>query len=169
MSILLVGDEVISAQQDIEQHVLQYFTGLFASKNRCIPNDLIDKVIPLLVSSEDNTTLTAASSLEEVRNAVFSMNSNGTLGPDSFGWCFYKKIWPIIAMDVFNSVSQFFLQGWLLPNLNVNLVVPIPKFPGVDTIENYCPIALANFQFKIITKVMADCLALIAPKILSEN
>lgn len=152
MSILQVGDEVISAQQDIEQHVLQYFTSLFASKNRCIPNDLIDKVIPLLVSSEDNTTLTAASSLEEVRNAVFSMNSNGTLGPDSFGWCFYKKIWPIIAMDVFNSVSQFFLQGWLLPNLNVNLVVSIPNFLGQIPLKITVPLHWLIFSSKLLLR-----------------
>lgn len=62
-------------------------------------------------------------------------------------------------------------MGWLLPFLNSNLVVLIPKFLGVDTIENYRPIALANFQFKIINKVLAwaDRLATIAPKIISEN
>lgn len=97
------------------------------------------------------------------------MNGSGAPGPDGFGGSFYHTYWDIIADDVFNSVSQFFIQGWLLPNLNSNLVVLIPKFPGVDRIENYRPIALANFQFKIITKVLADRLACIAPKILSEN
>ncbi|XP_019431129.1 PREDICTED: uncharacterized protein LOC109338368 [Lupinus angustifolius] len=58
-------------------------------------------------------------------------------------------------------------QGWILPNLNSNSVVLIPKFPGALRIEDFRPIALANFQLKIITKVMVDRLALIAPKVIS--
>lgn len=82
---------------------------------------------------------------------------------------FYHSFWDVVSEDVFNSVLQFFTQGWLLPGLNSNLVVLIPKFPEADTIENYRPIALANFQFKIITKVLADRLAFVAPTIISEN
>lgn len=40
---------------------------------------------------------------------------------------------------------------------------------NADRIEDYRPIALANFQFTIITKVLADRLAKIAPKIISED
>ncbi|XP_019438958.1 PREDICTED: uncharacterized protein LOC109344660 [Lupinus angustifolius] len=40
-------------------------------------------------------------------------------------------------------------------------------FGGADKIEDFRPIAMANFQFKIISKVLADRLANIAPKIIS--
>lgn len=53
--------------------------------------------------------------------------------------------------------------------MNSNIVYLIPKFPGVDRLENYRPIALANFQFKIITKVLADRLSSIAPKVISDQ
>lgn len=45
----------------------------------------------------------------------------------------------------------------------------IPKSPNADRIEDYRPIALANFEFKIITKVLAGRLAQIAPKIVSPQ
>lgn len=48
-------------------------------------------------------------------------------------------------------------------------MVLIPKVLGADRIDQYRPIALADFQFKIITKVLADRLAMVAPKIISEN
>lgn len=80
---------------------------------------------------------------------------------------FIKKYWDIIGHDVFNSVLQFFSQPWLIPNLNSNFVVLIPKFKGVDRIEDYKPIALANFQFKLITMVLADRLSIIARRIIS--
>ncbi|KAG4400717.1 hypothetical protein GLYMA_07G116033v4 [Glycine max] len=41
----------------------------------------------------------------------------------------------------------------------------IPKFPEADKGENFRPIALANFQFKIF----ADRVSNIAPNIISEN
>lgn len=169
MSILKNGNVILDKAEDIEQHVLQYYKALFATDNSCCPNQLVEDVIPPLVSAEDNVMLTNLPSREEVKNAVFSLNANGAPGPDGFGGVFYQKYWDIISDDVFNSVLQFFSQGWLLPGLNSNLVVLIPKFPEADTIENYRPIALANFQFKIITKVLADRLATVAPKIISEH
>lgn len=61
------------------------------------------------------------------------------------------------------------MQDWILPNLNSNVVVLIPKLPAVDRIKQYMPIALANYQFKVITKVLADRLATIAPKFISNQ
>lgn len=113
--------------------------------------------------------LTNLPSKEEVKNAVFSMNGNGAPGPDGFGGNFYQKYWHIIEHNVYNSVLQFFPQSLLLPNMISNLVALIAKHPGAGSIDMYRPIALANYQFKIITKVMADRLANVAPKILSEN
>lgn len=72
-------------------------------------------------------------------------------------------------LDVFNSVMQFFVSGEILPNLNYNLIVLIPKLKRADKIEDYRPIALANFQSNFITKVLADKLAVIGPKVISEQ
>lgn len=48
-------------------------------------------------------------------------------------------------------------------------MVLIPKVKGANRIEDFRSIALANFQFKVITKDFADRLASIAPKIISPN
>ncbi|KAE9614613.1 putative RNA-directed DNA polymerase [Lupinus albus] len=105
----------------------------------------------------------------EVKSVVFAMNGEGAPGPDGFGGCFYQHFWDVVHIDVCNSVRQFFTQGWLLPNLNSNKVILIPKFHGADSIEDFRPIALDNFHFKIITKVIVDRLALVAPNIVSSQ
>lgn len=56
-----------------------------------------------------------------------------------------------------------------MPNLNSNTVVLIPKHPGTDRIEDFRPIALADFHFKSITKVLPERLANIALRIVSEQ
>lgn len=137
MSVLRNGDAILDSGLEIEQHVLNYFTALYAFENDCEPPSLNEQVIPNSVSSEENAMLTNLPSLEEARNVVFAMNASRDPGPDGFGGVFYQKFWDIIGVDVHNSVMQFFSQSWLLPNLNSNLVVLIPKFKDVDRIEDF--------------------------------
>lgn len=48
-------------------------------------------------------------------------------------------------------------------------MVLVPKSPDAVSIGQYRPTALANYKVKIITKVLADRLANIAPKIVSQQ
>lgn len=106
---------------------------------------------------------------EEIRAAVFGLNADGAPGPDGFGGHFYQTFWDIIAVDVVQSVQEFFLNGSLPPNINSNMIVLIPKVSGAQTIGEFRPIALANFQFKIVTKILADRLAIITMRIISPE
>lgn len=136
--------------------MLDFYTSLFASDNDCIDNGLIDDVLSPEVSAKDNLMLTRLPSWDEVKDAVFGMNAEGAPGPDGFGGIFYQKFWNIVGKDVYNAVLLFFRQGWILPNMNSNIVVLIPKSPGADNISQYRLIVLANYQFKIIAKVLAE-------------
>jgi hypothetical protein len=60
---------------------------------------------------------------------------------------------------------QFFTSGWILPNFNSNTLVLIPKKENDDSVNDYRPIAIANFKFKLISKIIADRLASIMPAI----
>jgi hypothetical protein len=97
------------------------------------------------------------------------MNRDGAPGPDGFGAGFFQEYWEIIKSEVIAATTQFFSSGWLLPGFNSNTIVLIPKNNNADTIEQYRPIALANFQFKIISKIMAVRLAIILPNIVPKE
>jgi len=53
--------------------------------------------------------------------------------------------------------------------MNSNVVSLIPKIQDVESIKDYMPIVVDNFKFKIISKILADRLALVAVKIISPN
>jgi len=53
--------------------------------------------------------------------------------------------------------------------MNSNVVSLIPKIQGVDSIKDYMPIVVANFKFKIISKILMDRVALVAARIISPN
>ncbi|XP_019418611.1 PREDICTED: uncharacterized protein LOC109329402 [Lupinus angustifolius] len=156
-------------QEDIDNHIIGYYKDLFAYSNDSHPNNLIQNVIPSLVNQEENSRLTEIPSNEKIKKDVFDLNGEGAPGPDGFGGCFYQAFWDIIGIQVCDAAKQFFIQSWLLPNLNSNNVILIPKTPGADRIEEFRPIALANFQFKIISKVIADRLGTITSRIISPQ
>ncbi|XP_019438892.1 PREDICTED: uncharacterized protein LOC109344584 [Lupinus angustifolius] len=143
MNLLRHNEVILSDQEEIANHALNYFVDLFASPNVTSANSLIADVIPSIVSDDENYMLVKDPSVDEIKGAVFAMNGNGAPGPDGFGGCFYQHYWDIVGLDVCNSVLQFFKHGWILPNLNSNNVVLVPKAANAEKIEDYRPIALA--------------------------
>jgi len=131
--------------------------------------DFIGTYIPKLVSSEENMMLIKCPDFLEIKNVIFNLNCNSAPGPDGFGGAFYHSCWEIIGTDVCNVVQQFFKQNWVLPVMNSNVVSLIPKIQDAKSIKDFRTIIVVNFKFKIISKILADRLALVAAIIFSPN
>jgi len=153
-------DNVITDPADIELHILSYYEAIFSMENNCAHNTLVDETIPSLVTYVDNQMLLSFPLHEEIKEAVFALNADEAPGPDGFGGHYYQTFLDIVGTDVVQSVQEFFLGGVLPPNINSNMTVLIPKTPGARSMGDYRPIALANFHFKIVTKIVADRLCL---------
>ena len=67
------------------------------------------EVIPRLITTEDNTMLTAPTSLEELMDTVFGMSEQSAPGPDGFSGKFFHAAWDIIKLDLL-EVANFYLQ-----------------------------------------------------------
>ena len=130
--------------------------------------ELVDEVIPQLIDYTTNNLLTMIPSEAEVRNAVFNLNHDSAPRPDGFGASFFQQHWEIVRKDVYDAVLQFFQTGWLPSNYNANTLILIPKTPNVD-IDQYRPLALSNFKFKIILKVLAYSLSQFLPNLISKE
>jgi len=53
--------------------------------------------------------------------------------------------------------------------MNNNVVSLIPNIQGVESIKDCRPILVANFKFKIISKILADRLTLEVARIISPT
>lgn len=91
ISLLKDGDANLSHTEDIESHVLNYFTNIFSATETYEENDLPDQYIPQLVTSEDNDIITAMPLPAEIHKAVFDLGSDSAPGPDGFPGHFYQK------------------------------------------------------------------------------
>ncbi|KAM2736700.1 hypothetical protein PS2_024364 [Malus domestica] len=97
------------------------------------------------------------------------MDPDSVPGPDGYGGHFFRTTWDFISGDVVQAVRSFFISGYILPNLSCSFVTLIPKAQDTDSISQFRPIAMTNFMFKVITKILADRLAPIAAQIIFPN
>jgi len=167
ISSLRNDEEIITDPNIISNHIVNYYNNLFSTNPFLQDDSLVEEVIPSLIDENTNNLLSMIPTEDEIKSVVFGMNGEGAPGPDGFGACFFQNYWSIVHKEVSEGVIEFFTTGWLHSNFNANSLILILKNHNADTIEQYKPIALANFKFKIISKVLADRLASILPNIIS--
>lgn len=155
----------------IKAHVVAYYDNLFKTTMQPCPTlyQRISAFIPVCVSSQHNLALTGFPSSEEIKNTVFEMSPNSTPGPDGFSGQFFHSTWEIIGQDIIDAVTSFFIHGSFPDGLNASFVVLIPKTSHASKVEDYRPIVLGNFLYKIISKILAARLGPIVASFASAN
>ena len=76
-------------------------------------------------------------------------------GSDGFTSNFFHHFWALIKTEVWQLVEESRISHWLLPSLNVTFIVLVSKEEQPNTPDKYCPVALCNVIYKIISKVIA--------------
>lgn len=116
-----------------------------------------------------NDILTIVPNENEVHDTISDMSLSSAPGPDGFGGAFFKAHCKIIKYDLVTSVQFFFSHGYIHGNFNFVHVILIPKVKNANMVEQFRPIVLANFQFKIITRILSDRLVPISLFIVSPQ
>ncbi|KAL6177270.1 hypothetical protein ACLB2K_048796 [Fragaria x ananassa] len=155
--------------QVIQTHIVDYYMDLFAKHVDYDDSGLVDSIIPSMVTEEENNFLTMIPSPEEILKAVKAMDLDSAPGPDGFNGHFFVSCWDIVGADVVNAVQYFFVNGQLSASFNSGLIILIPKEEHADSIKQFCPVALTNFVFKIIPKILALRLSSVATRLISPQ
>ncbi|XP_060184581.1 uncharacterized protein LOC132614194 [Lycium barbarum] len=106
---------------------------------------------------------------EEVKEAVFSLNSESASGPDGFTGLFYQKCWDTIKEDVTMMVRAFFC-GYEIPKFISHIkFVLLPKKKVINTYSDMRPTSLSSFAKKVLSKVLHNRISEVLPRIISSN
>jgi len=118
---------------------------------------------PQVVTTEMNDKLLEMIKIEEVRLATFQLGKTKAPGLDGFNGLFFQNHWEVIKADLFLLIQNFFQSGWLPTNLNRTILTLVPKMPHSKRLDQYRPISLCNFAYKVISNVLANRLKLWLP------
>ncbi|KAK9951418.1 hypothetical protein M0R45_006860 [Rubus argutus] len=95
------------------------------------------------------------------------MGADKAAGPDGFHGLFYQKFWNITNEIIVGTAKDFFSTGTMVAELNMTNIVLIPKVPNPEMVSQFRPISLCNYSYKILSKILANRLKGILPKIIS--
>jgi hypothetical protein len=121
------------------------------------------------VSAEDNVSLVAPVTKEEVRVALFQMHPDKSPGPDGFNPAFYQNFWELCGDEVFVAVKEWLVRGYFPTSLNETNICLIPKCNNPSSMKDFRPISLCNVLYKVVSKLLANRLKLVLGKYISEE
>nr|GEV29532.1 putative RNA-directed DNA polymerase, eukaryota, reverse transcriptase zinc-binding domain protein [Tanacetum cinerariifolium] len=108
-------------------------------------------------------------SRDEIRMAVWNYGENKSPGPDGFTFEFFRRYWDFVGLDFCEAVEHFFVNGLFSKGCNSSFVALIPKVMDAKFVNDYRPISLIGSVYKVVTKILANHLAMVITDIVSDT
>lgn len=125
--------------------------------------------IPPIITEEQNISLVAPATKEEVKAAVFDINPNKYPGPESMNGFFFQQFWETMSEDIFTMVNNFLSTGKLEDGINKTNICLIPKKLEAKKLVDFRPISLCNISYKIVSKLLSKRLKSVLPDLITET
>eukprot|EP00253_Pinus_taeda_P018186 PITA_18186 len=156
-------------QEEIKNAAFNHFKALLLADSQQNDPDAFLSAIERKITEEHNNKLEQDPTVEEIREATFSMQQDKAPGPDGFAVAFYRQHWETIKKDFVRMVKNAFRNHKLGDNTNSSHIALIPKEANPKSFDRFRPISLCNVSYKIITKIIANKLKKLLPLLISEN
>nr|GEW06255.1 putative RNA-directed DNA polymerase, eukaryota, reverse transcriptase zinc-binding domain protein [Tanacetum cinerariifolium] len=108
-------------------------------------------------------------SRDEIRLAVWNCGENKSPGLDGYSFEFFRKYWNLVGFDLCDAVEHFFETGSFPNGCNSSFVALIPKITDAKFVNDFPPISLIGSVYKVVTKVLANRLALVISDLISNT
>ena len=158
---------ITSKPQDTSAEVYKFYSNLYSSNPPS--TDSIQSFISSSGPSYSQVDIFYPITPEEVTEAIKTSPQNKSPGPDGIPFEVYRKFSNQLSPILTKLFNQCMSDLLLLPGSNESIVVTLFKKGDKSDLANWRPIALSNSDLKLLTKILANRLNVIASKILSPH
>uniref|UniRef100_A0A8K9UVS9 Reverse transcriptase domain-containing protein n=1 Tax=Oncorhynchus mykiss TaxID=8022 RepID=A0A8K9UVS9_ONCMY len=173
MAIRTAEDEVTYDPKKIHLTFHDFYCKLYTSERKHTEAELhsfLEGISLPKLSETDQEDLNSPFTPEEILEAITSMPPNKSPGPDGFPREFYKAFWPQLSPIFMPMLEDFCKNGVLSDSMHTaRITVLLKKDKDPLSCSSFRPISLLDFDYKIITKLLAKRLNTLLPKIIKAD
>lgn len=165
--------KLISDPDGINETFKSFYSVLYSSEfpydTSAMTSFLHDLVVPTVDPAVINT-LDTPLGIEEIIQAIQTMQNNKAPGPDGFPTEFFKKFQDKLA-PLLLSVYEESLERGSLPETmtQASIILLLKKDKDPTSCSSYRPLSLQNVDAKILAKALATRLEKLLPYLISEE
>ncbi|XP_060960023.1 uncharacterized protein LOC115723620 [Cannabis sativa] len=162
--------EVIDDYNSVIKHYFSHFKNFLGNKSSATQSISLNCLkFGDILNIQQLVALIRPFTKADVKESLFDIHSNKSLGPDAHGACFYKGLWNEICEEISMDVLNFFQDSIRPRMLNKTVISLIPKNDNPCSTANYRHIACCNTLYKCISKMLCDRLAEVLPFLDQNN
>jgi hypothetical protein len=158
---------LIDDVKDIKEEVTTHFQNQFRKKHLTRPK--LSNLVFKTIDDEEADFLIKGFSEEEIKEAVWDCDSEKSPGPDGVSFAFLKDFWEDLKADFFRILTEFHKNGKLVKGINSTFIALIPKKDNPAKLNDFRPISLVGCAYKVLSKVLANRMKIIMPKLISNT
>jgi hypothetical protein len=152
----------IKDDKEIELLFFDHYSDLFG-KPENVNNENYKFTINSINDQELKDNLNSDISYEEAFNVIKNMKSSSP-GPNGLTLRFYKKFFPFFGQNLVQMLNN--IKHDIAKNFRDSIIKFIPKNDKKDkSINDYRPISITNYEYRIFTKILTNRLVQLNDKI----
>jgi len=121
------------------------------------------------LEEEDNKALMEEVSEEELKEVFHSFQKDKIPGPNGFPMDFFVGLFDLFGKDILKVDEESWINGYIHHPINENFIALIPKKDDPQCLEDFKPISLYHYIYKVIAKIISRRLTTILSKSISKE
>ena len=165
------GDEIVSRDTGILKSITQFYETLYSKKTLTQANidDYLASIELPELCTEDTQSCDSPFCEQEFETVISELKLNKSPGLDGLTPEFYKQFWNYLKIPYLDMIAESFSQGVLPESIRKSVVTLIYKKGDRELLQNYRPISLSNYDYKILSFVLAKRLQKVIHNLISTD